>query len=284
MRKDAEVVLGRVSVVQIARESSTKERAEGRRFRASIGRARRIFSTGSCTPITPVEQTKISRGARFSRREVSSTVRREARSPCVPVAQFALPAFTTTARMWPFDSTKCFLERVTGAATTRFCVKTAAAEAGTSLERIARSSAPVFFRPQAVAAKRNPLGSAASVGACVIKARSRSRFHRPNPAGQTPQAPCGRQRGKFHREHSWRQVLRLASKIPECHLQMRARTFLIRRAVVPSTKFSGAQLPSELFRQCHGPGEMESRDGRGNPLLPSREALDSMLRRATCLH
>src|SRR5258705_9256530 len=179
MRKDAEVVLGRVSVVQIARESSTKERAEGRRFRASIGRARRIFSTGSCTPITPVEQTKISRGARFSRREVSSTVRREARSPCVPVAQFALPAFTTTARMWPFDSTKCFLERVTGAATTRFCVKTAAAEAGTSLERIARSSAPVFFRPQAVAAKRNPRGREASESACFINGRSAGLARRP---------------------------------------------------------------------------------------------------------
>src|SRR5215813_276840 len=67
--------------------------------------------------------------------------------------------------MRPLDSARCFLETVTGAATTRFCVKTAAAEAGTSLERIARSSAPVFFRPQAVAAKRKPLGRAASEGA-----------------------------------------------------------------------------------------------------------------------
>src|SRR2546430_13510101 len=58
--------------------------------------------------------------------------------------------------MRPFEARRCSLERSTGAATTRFCVKTAAAEAGTSLERIARSSAPVFFKPQAVAAKRNP--------------------------------------------------------------------------------------------------------------------------------
>src|SRR5882672_9989431 len=98
------------------------------------------------------------------RLEVSSTVRCEARSPWAPVAQLALPALTTTARMWPLDSARCFLERVTGAATTRFCVKTAAADAGTSLERMARSRAPVFLRPQAVAAKQKPLGRAASVG------------------------------------------------------------------------------------------------------------------------
>src|ERR1700751_635978 len=70
--------------------------------------------------------------------------------------------------MRPFDSRRFFLESVTGAATTRFCVNTAAADAGTSLEINARSSAPVFFRPHAVAAKRNPLGSADCGGACVI--------------------------------------------------------------------------------------------------------------------
>src|SRR5215467_2880985 len=167
MRKEAEAVLGLVSVVQMASESSAKERAEARRLRASIGRARRILSTGSGTPITPVEQTKSSRGARPRRLEVSSTVRSEARSPAGPVAQLAFPAFTTTARMRPLEAARCFLESVTGAATTRFCVKTAAAEAETSLERMARSSAPVFLRPQAVAAKRNPFGSAASVGGWV---------------------------------------------------------------------------------------------------------------------
>src|SRR6266481_3407329 len=168
IRKEAEAVLGQVSVVQMARESSAKERAEGRRLRASMGRARRIFSTGSWTPITPVEQMKSSQGGRPRRRAASSTVREDAESPCAPVAQLALPAFTTTARMRPFDSFRCFLESVTGAATTRFCVKTAAAEVGTSLERMARSRAPVFLRPQAVAAERKPLGRAASVGTWVI--------------------------------------------------------------------------------------------------------------------
>src|SRR3989441_10125185 len=81
--------------------------------------------------------------------------------------------------MRPFDARKFCLEICTGAATTRFCVKTAAAEAGTSLERIARSSAPVFFRPQAVAAKRNPRGKEASESAWFINGRSAGLARRP---------------------------------------------------------------------------------------------------------
>src|SRR5579885_421746 len=99
MRKEAAAVFGRVSVVQIASESSAKERAEGRRFRDSVGKARRIFSTGSGTPITPVEQTKISSGGHPSRFAASSAVRWAASSPLGPVAQLALPALTTAARI-----------------------------------------------------------------------------------------------------------------------------------------------------------------------------------------
>src|SRR5262249_49722219 len=148
---EAAAVFGRVSVVQIARDTSAKERAEARTLRESFGSARKIRSTGSCTPITPVEQTNISSASQFNRVAASATVRSAAAWPCAPVAKLALPAFTTTARIRPFDALRCFLQMSTGAATTRFCVKTAAAEAGTSLEKIARSSAPVFFKPQAVA-------------------------------------------------------------------------------------------------------------------------------------
>src|SRR5690242_8414796 len=152
--KEAPAVFGRVSVVQMARESSAKERAEGRRLRLSEGSERMIFSTAMGTPMTPVEQMMISCEEQPRRLAVSSTVRTAAAWPAGPVAQFALPELTTTARIRPLDARKCSLEMVTGAATTRFCVKTAAADAGTSLEMRARSSAPVFFRPQAVAAKR----------------------------------------------------------------------------------------------------------------------------------
>src|ERR1043165_5770111 len=118
--------------------------------------------------MTPVEQTKSSCGAKFMRRAASGLVGWAAVPPRGPVAQLALPALTTTARMRPLEDCRFFLERVTGAATTRFWVKTAAADAGASLETRARSSAPVFLRPQAVAAKRKPLGRADSGGAWVI--------------------------------------------------------------------------------------------------------------------
>src|SRR5262252_7618226 len=102
--KDADAVFGRVSVVQMARESSAKERAEARRLRERDGSARRIFAAGSCTPMTPVEQMNTSCGVSHIRRAASSLVRKETRSPSTPVAQLALPAFTTTARMRPLDS------------------------------------------------------------------------------------------------------------------------------------------------------------------------------------
>src|SRR5271168_3097655 len=118
--QDAPAVLGRVSVVQMASESSAKERADGRRLCVSFGTARRIFSTGSGTPITPVEQTIISLGVQPRRLAVSATVFVAAAWPAAPVAQFALPALTMAARMRPFEARKCCLEMTTGAATTRF--------------------------------------------------------------------------------------------------------------------------------------------------------------------
>src|SRR6266478_3876423 len=169
---EAAAVFGRVSVVQIASDVAANDRAEGRRKRAITGSARKILSSGSGTPMTPVEQTNNSCGVHPRRFAASATVRTAAAWPASPVAQLAFPAFTTTARMRPFDARIFSLEMRTGAATTRFCVKTAAADAGTSLERMARSSAPVFFKPQAVAAKRNPRGKDASESACFINGTS----------------------------------------------------------------------------------------------------------------
>src|SRR6266849_3035999 len=166
--KEAAAVLGRVSVVQIARDNSANERAEDLRTRASNGSLRRILSSARGTPMTPVEQTNSSCGLHPRRFAASATVRSAAAWPSAPVAQLALPAFTTAPRMRPLELRRLALESRTGGATTRFCVKTAAAEAGTSLERMARSSAPVFFRPQAVAEKRKPRGRDASERACFI--------------------------------------------------------------------------------------------------------------------
>ena len=59
----------------------------------------------------------------------------------------------------------------------------AAADAGTSLEISARSRAPVFFSPQAVAEKRKPRGKDASEGACFMGGGSagRTRISRKGP-------------------------------------------------------------------------------------------------------
>src|SRR3989442_8062755 len=92
---DAAAVLGRVSVVQIARDSSANERADGRRCRAITGRARRIFSTGNGTPMTPVEQTNTSSTGQPSPLAASGTVRSAAAWPSAPVEQFSFPAFST---------------------------------------------------------------------------------------------------------------------------------------------------------------------------------------------
>ena len=77
--------------------------------RKSPASARRIFSTGSGTPITPVEQTNNSFGAQPMRLAASATVRCAAASPSWPVAQLALPALTTTPRMRPFEARRCSL-------------------------------------------------------------------------------------------------------------------------------------------------------------------------------
>jgi len=80
----------------------------------------------------------------------------------------AIAALTTTARMRPWFAEILF-ERVTGAATTRFLRKDRGSGGRTSLEINARSRHRFFFKPQAVAAKRNPLGSAVRRD-CVISA------------------------------------------------------------------------------------------------------------------
>src|SRR5438876_7010045 len=247
--KDAEAVFGRVSVVQMASESSAKERADGRRLREREGSARRIFSMGSWTPITPVEQTNNSCGRSAIRRAASSFVRSATVSPEAPVAQLALPALTTTARMRPLDSRRFFFERVTGAATTRFCVKTAAAEAGTSLEMSARSSAPVFLRPHAVAAKRNPLGSADSGGGWVISRRL------PWAGGFRDQRlRSERTRSMCHRELVWRPARLQRSGRSKSRYQTRKKSCEVLRVAIRSILFVGVPLLSEFCRRHRAPG------------------------------
>src|ERR1700722_18046207 len=182
MRNFAAAHFERVSVVRMARLNFSNAAASELEQRTSCGSALSIFSTRSGTPITPVEHTKTSCGLQPSKPESFAAVLREAVSPGEPVQQFAFPELTITARILWRDLCKCSRERRTGAACTRFVVKTAAAEAGVLLVSKARSR-PFFLRPQAVAAKVKPRGMFALEGPDFMRRTLAWRTH-PGPATQ----------------------------------------------------------------------------------------------------
>src|ERR1039458_3574584 len=78
--------------------------------------------------------------------------------PARPVAQLALPEFTTTARTRPPVETSAARPTSTGAATTRFLVNNAAAVAPPAAATRARSGRPLTLMPAATAEKENPRG------------------------------------------------------------------------------------------------------------------------------
>src|SRR5688572_4275371 len=87
-------------------------------------------------------------------------MRRACARPSVPVHAFAQPLLTTTALATPPVFSRCSFETVTGAACARFTVNSAAAEAGASAARTARSSADAeALMPECTAADLNPAGA-----------------------------------------------------------------------------------------------------------------------------
>ena len=90
---------GRVSVVMIARAASTPPAGES--FVAASRRPRATFSTGSGTPMTPVESTRAVRGGRPAASSALRAIARAASSPAAPVHAFATRAFIATARVRP---------------------------------------------------------------------------------------------------------------------------------------------------------------------------------------
>src|ERR1035441_7669650 len=78
--------------------------------------------------------------------------------PAFPVAQLALPEFTTTARTRPPVERNAARPTTTGAATTRFLVNSAAAVAPPAVSTSARSGRPLTLMPAATAEKENPRG------------------------------------------------------------------------------------------------------------------------------
>src|ERR1035438_5461895 len=159
-RASAKAVLGTRSVVIMARATASKPSARSPLTRR--GRASMILRGSSSTPITPVEEGTTWVTGRRRSLAAALHVDSATASP-VRVAQLALPALITTAPHRPLDAFRWLRPRRTGAACTRFCVKTAAALAGNPLTISAKSSFATCRIPAYVAAYAYPSGSFKSV-------------------------------------------------------------------------------------------------------------------------
>lgn len=144
----------------------------------------------------PVEEGKISSAETPNSFPASRQTRSQARMPEGPVAQFAFPEFTMTARTRPPVESNDALPTSMGAATTRFFVNNAAAAAppATSEPRSnwrprlrsgrtrdgahphtstsARSGRPLALMPAATAEKENPSGKRILSGELLRRLRS----------------------------------------------------------------------------------------------------------------
>src|ERR1700688_2227460 len=78
--------------------------------------------------------------------------------PARPVAQLALPEFTTTARTRPPVASNAARPTSTGAAATRLVVNKAAADAPSPASARARSGRALALIPALMAEKEKPLG------------------------------------------------------------------------------------------------------------------------------
>ena len=121
-----DAAFGSVSVVMMVCAASYQCAAFW--FASAAGKPAFSRSTGSGSRITPVENGRICRGVEVEERaRVPSQVSRVCAMPGSPVPAFALPVFTTSARM-PLPpartASRCSRHTVTGAAQKRFSVNT----------------------------------------------------------------------------------------------------------------------------------------------------------------
>src|ERR1700680_2785650 len=158
IRQKDDAIFVRVSVVKIACANWIRASSDAAREDISSGNFATTLSAGRGTPIMPVEDGKTSSAAMPSTLAVSVQIRLQARKPSFPVAQLAFPELTMTARTRHLDAASDERPTTTGAATTRFCVKTAAAVVPTQASANARSARPLTFMPAFAVEKLNPLG------------------------------------------------------------------------------------------------------------------------------
>ena len=136
-----------------------------RRTRSQSGSAisRQFCGREIALPIMPVEDGNTSAAGTPRIFATSRQTRSQAKMPARPVAQFALPEFTITARRRPPVAASAARPTSTGAATTRLLVKSAAA-ATRRISTSARSGRPLSFIPVASAEKEKPRGQQNCLG------------------------------------------------------------------------------------------------------------------------
>ena len=145
--------MGTESVVMMARAASDPPSAP--RAAAVSATPDSIRSIGRNSPMSPVEQTTTSVALHASVSATSSAVRWVSWNPRAPVHALAPPELRKTASARPSETT-C-RDQVTGAASTRLDVKTAATWwSGPSLTTSATSLDPDALRPAVAPAARNP--------------------------------------------------------------------------------------------------------------------------------
>src|SRR6266571_352479 len=148
--------LARVSVVMMARAASTPPAGDS--WAAAARRPATTGSTGSGTPMTPVERTRAVLGGRPAACSAAWAIARAASRPAVPVQAFATRAFIATARTRPGRSLSRSASYNTGAARTALRVNTPAVAQLVALTSSATSGAPSALSPACTAAAEKPRG------------------------------------------------------------------------------------------------------------------------------
>ena len=162
----------RVSVVMMAVAKDFSASSSSPRPATTAGMAAISFSTGSGTPMIPVDDGMMNCGAASSAAPSAAQLCSATANPGAPVAQLALPALTSTARTRPLFLRRCARPTSTGAATTRLRVNMAAALAPSGASASATSLRPLALMPALVADQRNPRGrNTGSSGPCRFISR-----------------------------------------------------------------------------------------------------------------
>ena len=186
--------LDTVSVVMIAVAAAEPASGVSASSPAALSTPDRTLSRGSCSPISPVEQTATSTAPQPSAAATRSAVACAVWKPSGPVHALAPPEFSTTARSRPLVRT-CSVQRI-GAALTLLRVRTpAASKRGPSLTTRARSVLPgLALIPAATPAARKPRAAVTPCAVCSLTGRSRQSEGPRSPAGRAPGSCIGSRR------------------------------------------------------------------------------------------